>query len=86
MNVLLVEQNDKPALQLAQCSYVMEGGAITLSGAAKELLGSNAVQRAYLGAECFVGCCLLLAWSMDVAHALYASCWRLAVDIFVQPN
>jgi ABC-type branched-subunit amino acid transport system ATPase component len=29
---------------------VMESGAITLSGAAGELLGSDAVQRAYLGA------------------------------------
>ena len=50
MSILLVEQNAKLALQVAQRGYVMESGAITLSGAAGELLGSAAVQRAYLGA------------------------------------
>ncbi len=49
MSILLVEQNAKLALQVAQRGYVMESGAITLSGEAKELLGSDAVQRAYLG-------------------------------------
>lgn len=49
MSILLVEQNAKLALQVAQRGYVMESGAITLSGAASELLGSDAVQRAYLG-------------------------------------
>ena len=49
MSILLVEQNAKLALQAAQRGYVMESGAITLSGAAGELLGSDAVQRAYLG-------------------------------------
>lgn len=49
MSILLVEQNAKLALQVAQRGYVMESGAITLSGEAKELLGSEAVQRAYLG-------------------------------------
>lgn len=49
MSILLVEQNAKLALQVAQRGYVMESGAITLSGAANELLGSDAVQRAYLG-------------------------------------
>jgi len=49
MSILLVEQNAKLALQVAQRGYVMESGAISLSGEAKELLGSEAVQRAYLG-------------------------------------
>jgi len=49
MSILLVEQNAKLALEAAQRGYVMESGAITLSGAAGELLGSDAVQRAYLG-------------------------------------
>jgi branched-chain amino acid transport system ATP-binding protein len=49
MSILLVEQNARLALQVAQRGYVMESGAITLSGAASELLGSEAVQRAYLG-------------------------------------
>ena len=48
--ILLVEQNAKLALEAAQRGYVLESGAITLSGAASELLGSDAVQRAYLGA------------------------------------
>jgi branched-chain amino acid transport system ATP-binding protein len=49
MSILLVEQNAKLALEVAQRGYVMESGSITLSGAAGELLGSDAVQRAYLG-------------------------------------
>ena len=49
MSILLVEQNAKLALQVASRGYVMESGTITLSGTAKELLGSAAVQRAYLG-------------------------------------
>lgn len=49
MSILLVEQNARLALQVAQRGYVMESGVITLSGAAGELLGSDAVQRAYLG-------------------------------------
>jgi branched-chain amino acid transport system ATP-binding protein len=49
MSILLVEQNARLALREARRGYVMESGAITLSGAASELLGSEAVQRAYLG-------------------------------------
>ena len=49
MSILLVEQNAKLALQVASRGYVMESGTITLSGTSKELLGSAAVQRAYLG-------------------------------------
>ena len=36
--------------QVAQRGYVLESGKITLTGAASDLLGSDAVQRAYLGA------------------------------------
>lgn len=50
VSILLVEQNAKLALEAAQRGYVLESGTITLSGAAGELLGSDAVQRAYLGA------------------------------------
>lgn len=49
MSILLVEQNARLALQVAQRGYVMESGAITLAGASTELLGSEAVRRAYLG-------------------------------------
>ena len=49
MSILLVEQNARLALQVAQRGYVMESGAITLLGAASELLGSEAVRHAYLG-------------------------------------
>ncbi len=48
--IFLVEQNAKLALETVQRGYVLESGAITLAGAASELLGSEAVQRAYLGA------------------------------------
>jgi len=49
VSILLVEQNAKLALEVAQRGYVLEGGLITLSGASGDLLGSDAVQRAYLG-------------------------------------
>ena len=49
MSVLLVEQNARLALQVAHRGYVMESGLITLAGASADLLGSDAVQRAYLG-------------------------------------
>jgi len=48
MNILPVEQNAKLALEVAQRGYVLESGLVTLSGASSELLGSDAVQRAYL--------------------------------------
>ena len=50
VSILLVEQNARLALQVAQRGYVLESGMITLTGAASDLLGSDAVQRAYLGA------------------------------------
>jgi branched-chain amino acid transport system ATP-binding protein len=50
VSILLVEQNAKLALEIARRGYVLESGRVGLSGAASELLGSDAVQRAYLGA------------------------------------
>ncbi|WP_035383904.1 ABC transporter ATP-binding protein [Ferriphaselus sp. R-1] len=49
VSILLVEQNAKLALQVAQRGYVLESGKITLADAAATLLGSDGVRRAYLG-------------------------------------
>jgi len=49
MTVLLVEQNAKAALAIADRGYVMEGGRIALEGRAQELLADERVQRAYWG-------------------------------------
>lgn len=47
--VLLVDQNARAALAIADRGYVMEAGRIVLHGAARELLHDPQVQRAYLG-------------------------------------
>ena len=47
--VLLVDQNARAALSVADRGYVMEAGRIALEGAAGELLRDAQVQRAYLG-------------------------------------
>ena len=47
--VLLVEQNAKKALSIADRAYVLETGKIVLSGDAKELLNDESVKKAYLG-------------------------------------
>ena len=47
--VLLVEQNAKKALSIADRAYVLETGKITMSGKASDLLNDEAVQKAYLG-------------------------------------
>jgi branched-chain amino acid transport system ATP-binding protein len=49
MAILLVEQNARLALQLAQRGYVLETGTITLSGPAAALRNDRAVKSAYLG-------------------------------------
>jgi len=49
VTILLVEQNARLALELAGRGYVMESGAITLSGDAKRLLDDPKVREAYLG-------------------------------------
>ena len=47
--ILLVEQNARKALQIADRAYVLETGKITLSGTGAELASSDAVRKAYLG-------------------------------------
>ena len=47
--VLLVEQNAKKALSIADRAYVLETGNIVLEGKADELLNNDSVKKAYLG-------------------------------------
>lgn len=47
--VLLVEQNAKKALSIADRAYVLETGNIILEGKAKDLLEDDSVKKAYLG-------------------------------------
>ncbi len=47
--VLLVEQNARMALSIADRAYVLENGKIVLSGTGKELSESEEIQKAYLG-------------------------------------
>ena len=47
--VLLVEQNAKKALSIADRAYVLETGSITMDGKTEDLLNDEAVQKAYLG-------------------------------------
>lgn len=47
--VLLVEQNAKMALSISHRAYVLETGAISLEGAAADLLDNEQVRHAYLG-------------------------------------
>jgi len=49
VTVLIVEQNAKAALKLANRGYVLEVGKITHEGTSEELLSSKAIQEAYLG-------------------------------------
>ena len=49
VTVLMVEQNVRKALQIAQRGYVLERGRIVASGDAVTLLQSDAVRQAYLG-------------------------------------
>ena len=47
--VLLVEQNAKKALAIANRAYVLETGNIVLSGDAKEMMNNDSIKTAYLG-------------------------------------
>ena len=47
--ILLVEQNAEMALRIADRAYVLETGAVTLTGTGAELAKSDAVRKAYLG-------------------------------------
>ena len=49
VTVLLVEQNAKSALRIADKAFVLETGNLALSGSAKEMLESDKVREAYLG-------------------------------------
>jgi branched-chain amino acid transport system ATP-binding protein len=49
MTVLLVEQNVRQALTLADRAAVLESGHLVLSGQGRELLGDDRLKRAYLG-------------------------------------
>jgi branched-chain amino acid transport system ATP-binding protein len=62
MSVLLIEQNAAAALRLARRAYVLENGRVVLQGDADELLETDAVRRAYLGAH-----------DQDPTHALQSS-------------
>ncbi len=47
--ILLVEQNAKMALSVADRAYVLETGSIAMSGDAKEMLNNDDIKKAYLG-------------------------------------
>ena len=49
LTILLVEQNLKKALEVADRGYVVETGSITLQGPARELLSNEGIRAAYLG-------------------------------------
>lgn len=49
VTVLLIEQNAKAALELADYAYVLETGEIVLEGPGHELMKNEAVRQAYLG-------------------------------------
>ena len=49
ISIILVEQNARMALSLANTAYVLEVGSITLGGDAKELSSDERVKKAYLG-------------------------------------
>ncbi|MBE0450403.1 MAG: ABC transporter ATP-binding protein [Clostridia bacterium] len=50
VTIMLIEQNAKVALEIADYGYVMEVGKIVLEGKGKELLENENVKKAYLGA------------------------------------
>ncbi len=49
MSILLVEQNVAESLRLCQRAYVLENGAVALSGDGADLLNDDRVRQAYLG-------------------------------------
>jgi branched-chain amino acid transport system ATP-binding protein len=51
VSILLVEQNARQALTLADRGYVLETGEIVLSGTGRELLADDRIRAAYLGEE-----------------------------------
>lgn len=51
LTILLVEQNARAALKIADRGYVLETGRVVLQGASSDLLTDNEVKRAYLGKD-----------------------------------
>jgi branched-chain amino acid transport system ATP-binding protein len=51
LTVLLVEQNARSALRIADSGYVLETGRVLVQGTAEDLLANRDVQRAYLGRD-----------------------------------
>jgi branched-chain amino acid transport system ATP-binding protein len=49
LTILLVEQNARAALAIADRAYVLETGRVTLSGPAAEIQADRRVREAYLG-------------------------------------
>ena len=49
LTILLVEQDARAALKVADRGYILETGRIVAEGPARELLSSDRIQRAYLG-------------------------------------
>ncbi len=49
MSILLVEQNARMALDIADHGYVLQTGRVTLSGPARDLAADATVQESYLG-------------------------------------
>jgi branched-chain amino acid transport system ATP-binding protein len=49
VTILLVEQNARKALEIADRAYVMETGRITIEGTASELAANPEIEKAYLG-------------------------------------
>jgi len=51
ISILLIEQNARKALELAENAYVLESGRIVLSGSSKELIHNKDVERVFLGVD-----------------------------------
>ena len=49
VSMLLVEQNAKLALELADQAYLLETGRVAMSGTSQQLMADESVRRAYLG-------------------------------------
>ena len=49
VTILLVEQNARKALQVADRCYLMETGSVVMSGTVEELRGNPEIERLYLG-------------------------------------
>lgn len=54
-SILIVEQNAKAALRIADHAYVLEGGRVVIKGSARDLAGDPRIAEAYLGGHVKVG-------------------------------